>query len=841
MTTADQTLAAIQDVLRELEVISFVAHRDTLAALPMIEPFGADTTLAWARACSALFQHDRDAGKPFIRGSVAAVQAAGAVMPWVEQALCFTQWRGSWKAVEGFSEQLPQAYARLGTEGEARWAALGQRWCARHLESGAAYFRTSVQELAGADGIDGIERLLEPAEQLFNTRRLALATYLPGAIRVRNLLGIDAVLPWAKRGADIMQSGRLRGESYFRLESQESIAILLENLPGFRLPEHQRLLQLWLAVWFEEKIDFTDGTWSPDQGRSFIETDGAVLYLPAAMPTREEALLAIVHAAGHLAFDSYEYRHVEALFREVGREHPPLDDDQRITWRPLFAHYGDDLLRFQVLFDICEDLRVDARIDAAVPNHLARLLRLAQAAAPGAEPARCYYELALQTVRGALGLAPLDPRLQPLLGAQATIVDAFRIANALYQDTTLPPLTLAERAACFLPGRAPNAARPVYPRRRLDRAKQVDAEINHDDVARQADKKADQNRPEVPKGAAGEDPDFNLAPEDTSGSGGRVGAGIPQPAHVIGYGRGAGYAEKGRPYPEWDYRDQRYKRNWAWVQEKALEEENLTEALQLLERNVAALQRLKRAIQSQKPVRPAPRRRQLDGDELDIEAAIHFIAEKRAGMAPRATLYKQRVVQTRDTAVMLLADLSTSIMQNVRDGQGRVIDRIRAGLLLFAEALEEVGDYYAIAGFASKYRDNVSYYPIKGFHERLNNRVRATLGGLSGRLATRMGAAMRHAVARFDEAPSQRRLLLILSDGRPADYDDGGDERYLHEDTRMAVKEALDRGVHPFCVTLDPRGSEYLPQIFGTGHYMVVEHLNDLPKKLPEIYLRLRK
>ncbi len=840
MTTADEKLAAIQDVLRELEVISFVAHRDTLAALPLIESFGAEIALAWVRACSTLFQHDRDAGKPFIRGSAAAVQAAGTVMPWVEQGLGFTQWRGSWKAVEGFSEQLPRAYALLGAEGEARWAALGQQWCARHLESGAVYFRTPIEELAGADGIESIERLLAPAEELFTTRRLALPTYLPGAIRVRNLLGIDAVLPWAKRGADILQSGRLRGESFFRLESQESISILLENLPGFRLPEHQRLLQLWLAVWFEEKIELAEGTWSPDQGRSFIETDGVHLYLPAAMPSREEALLAIVHAAGHLVFDSYERRDIEALFKEVGREHPPLDDERRITWRPLFAHYGDDLLRFQVLFDICEDLRVDARLHAIVPNHLARLLRLAQAELPSG-PAHGYYEFALHAVRGALGQVTLDPRLQPLLRDDATIVDAFRVANALYQDTPLAPLTLAERAACFLPGRGPNAARPVYPRRRLDQAEQGTGTFDRDDLVRKEDIKPNPDQREIPKGAAGDDPDFDLPPEDTSGSGGRVGAGIPQPAHVIGHARGAGYSEKGWPYPEWDYRDQRYKRNWAWVQEKALDEENLGEALQLLERNAAALQRLKRAIQSQKPVRPAPRRRQLDGDELDIEAAIHFIAEKRAGMGPRATIYKQRIVQTRDTAVMLLADLSTSIMQNVHDGQGRVIDRIRAGLLLFAEALEEVGDYYAIAGFASKYRDNVSYYPIKSFHERLNNRVRATLGGLSGRLATRMGAAMRHAVAQFDEAPSQRRLLLILSDGRPADYDDGGDERYLHEDTRMAVKEALDHGVHPFCVTVDPRGSEYLPQIFGTGHYMVIEHLNDLPKKLPEIYLRLRK
>jgi nitric oxide reductase activation protein len=119
--------------------------------------------------------------------------------------------------------------------------------------------------------------------------------------------------------------------------------------------------------------------------------------------------------------------------------------------------------------------------------------------------------------------------------------------------------------------------------------------------------------------------------------------------------------------------------------------------------------------------------------------------------------------------------------------------------------------------------------------------VRATVGGLSGRLATRMGAAIRHAVHRFEGVQTPRRLLLLLSDGRPEDYDDGGDRRYLHEDTRMAVKEAVNAGVHPFCITVDTLANQYLPQIFGRGHYLVLDDVGSLPAKLPEIYLRLRR
>ena len=300
-------------------------------------------------------------------------------------------------------------------------------------------------------------------------------------------------------------------------------------------------------------------------------------------------------------------------------------------------------------------------------------------------------------------------------------------------------------------------------------------------------------------------------------------------------------AEKGKPYPEWDYREGRYKRNWCWVQEKPLADSNATEADRLMAQYAMALKRLKKAIQAQKPTRMAPKVRQFDGDDIDLNAAVTYAAERIAGMSPEPSIYRRREIRQRDVAVTLLADMSTSIMQHLPEGGGRLVDRIRAGVLLFAESMEEVGDAYSIAGFASKYRDNVSYFTIKEFDQPYTPAVRSVIGGMSGRLATRMGAAIRHATARFAGVQCGRRLLLLLSDGRPEDYDDGGDRRYLHEDTRMAVKEAVACGIHPYCITVDTMANQYLPQIFGPGHYMVLDHINSLPNKLPEIYLRLRR
>ncbi len=839
-----EVLAAIQQELAGLESISFVAHRDAQTALVEVQPVaGGSVALEWLRACRVLFEHDRDAGKAFIRGSAEAARACAGVADWTQSALQFIAWRGSWRAVDGFMTQLPAACRLLGEADSKRWVQWGLEWCARHLESGIAWFQCPVAEFSGGHGLAGIEQVALPSVELFEKRRLALGTYLRGAIRVRDLSGAAAVLPWAKRGADILQAGRLRGEAYFRLESEESLALLMENLPGFRLSEHHRLFQLILRAWFGSGFDLYDSDWSPGKGRAWVETDGVALYVPLVMPERGTAMLSVMHAAGHLVFHSYERRYIEALFRAAGREHPPLDAEQRITWRPLFAAYGEDMIRFQLLFDLCEDTRVDARIAAQVPGYLRGL----QAAAEGVEvptgAAGEYIEwgraLLRWQARGGSGDERFDA-LRPLLDTSATIVDAFRIANVLYARPDLPPITLAGRELAILPWRAPNAARPVYPRNTLDEAAEKHEAETPDGEVSATDLREKQQTTTIPQQAAGEDPDMEIPPEDTAGSGGRVGVGLAQPAHVQGTGRGPEYSEKGTPYPEWDYRDNRYKMHWAWVQEKVLGEHDAAAAASLLAAHAQVLQRLKRAIQAQKPQRMAPRRRQFEGEELDWDATVEWVVEKRRGTSPSAAIYRQRRMQTRDTAVILLADLSTSIMQQCAEG-GRVVDRIRAAMLLFAESMEAVGDPYAVAGFASKYRDNVSYYPIKSFDGVLGMRERAVLGGLSGRLATRMGAAIRHAVAQFDSVASARRLLLILSDGRPADYDDGGDERYLQEDTRMAVKEAIDAGVHPFCITLDEAGSEYLPQIFGSGHYLVIRHMNELPKKLPEVYFRLRR
>jgi nitric oxide reductase activation protein len=833
--------AAVETSLKDLSALSFVAHSDVADSLPALRHHGDDVVLVWLDAVKRIFEHDREAGKAFVRGSHEAEKISETVLPWTQQALKFLQWPGPAAAVEGFMRNLPRAFGTLGHAGERRWAEIGFMWYARHSDSGRAYFTMPVLDFACRQGITGIEQLCEPMEELFDTRKLMLATYLGGAIRVRNLLGAQAVKQWALRGADIMQSGRARGEAYFRLESEESLSVLLDHLPGFRMTERNRLLTLLLNVWFERPFELKESTWSPEKGRPFVETDGRSVYVPAVMPDRDEAILAVLHAAGHQLFGSFERAALEQIFREVGAELPMSG---QVVWAPLFARYGDDVPRFQLIFDACEDLRVDARVQQRVPNYLARLHATGVSHRWRAPEALPYYDFALDMVAGALAVmrgvtSALDARLLPLLETNATIADAFRIANELYRETTFEPVTDHEiYQGAYLPGRAPNAARTAHAQSEQDQPQQTqagaDGEKQESEDGEQGENEEEQNA-ESGGEQAGEREKMVAADGKSAGSSKMSMQRTPTQE------QGGQSSDKGKPYPEWDYREGRYKRNWSWVQEKPLAESNLAEANRLMTQYALALKRLKKAIQAQKPTRLAPRVRQFDGDDIDLNAVVGYVSEQRAGMSPQPAIYRRREIKQRDVSVTLLADMSTSIMQHLPEGGGRLVDRIRAGVLLFAESMEEVGDAYSIAGFCSKYRDNVSYYTIKDFDEPLTIQIKSVIGGMSGRLATRMGAAIRHATSRFHGVESRRRLLLILSDGRPEDYDDGGDRRYLHEDTRMAVKEAMAAGVHPYCITVDTMANQYLPQIFGRGHYLVLDHINSLPNKLPEIYLRLRR
>jgi nitric oxide reductase NorD protein len=196
----------------------------------------------------------------------------------------------------------------------------------------------------------------------------------------------------------------------------------------------------------------------------------------------------------------------------------------------------------------------------------------------------------------------------------------------------------------------------------------------------------------------------------------------------------------------------------------------------------------------------------------------------------------RRDKKERDVAVAFLVDASGSTNRRIDSGR-RVIEIEQAGLVLLCEALDAVGDDFALYAYSGEGRNQVEFLTIKEFDERLGSTTAGRLGGLAPRQQNRDGAAIRHAGAKLLKRDAKTRILVLLSDGRPLDGD--YKDEYALEDTKAALREARRAGIHPFCVTIDREGDEYLRRMYGDVQYTVIDRVEALPVRLPRIYQKL--
>ncbi len=294
------------------------------------------------------------------------------------------------------------------------------------------------------------------------------------------------------------------------------------------------------------------------------------------------------------------------------------------------------------------------------------------------------------------------------------------------------------------------------------------------------------------------------------------------------------YLGEGVPLPEWDFRQQRLLPDHCRLQAMLARDAvpaQLPAHLQLQAR------RLRRLFEAFRPHRQWLNA-QAEGSEPDLGALIDQAADRLRGIrSSEARLYRRFENSARDLSCLLLADLSLSTDAHVNDRQ-RVIDVIRDSLLLFSEALQATGDRFAMYGFSSRRRNHVRFHTLKTFDARYDALARGRIQAIRPGYYTRMGAAIRHASDLIEREASRRKLLLLLTDGKPNDLDKY-EGRYGVEDTRHAIQEALQRGIRPFCVTIDEKAGDYLPYLFGSASWIQVRNADELPPRLPLLYARL--
>jgi nitric oxide reductase activation protein len=330
-------------------------------------------------------------------------------------------------------------------------------------------------------------------------------------------------------------------------------------------------------------------------------------------------------------------------------------------------------------------------------------------------------------------------------------------------------------------------------------------------------------------------------------------------------------------YDEWDYQIGDYRKRWCRLTETVLDEDDTAFVEETRRKYAELLTLVSRQFQMLKPEMFKKLKRLVDGEDIDLDSAIEAIVDRRAGNVLSDKVYMRRNKRDRSVAALFLLDMSASTDDEVKDpdapeaseklvqppprlydfsgfvredyyaplpskpepSRRRVIDVEKEALVLMAEALEALGDAYAVYGFSGYGRDQVDFYVAKEFTEHYDERVQGRIATIKPYRSTRMGPAIRHAIRKLERQDARIKTLLLLSDGYPQDYDYGKDRKskdYGIQDTMMALQEARLKGIQTFCITVDPTGHDYLREMCPDHKYLVIEDIASLPNELPKIY-----
>jgi Mg-chelatase subunit ChlD len=289
-------------------------------------------------------------------------------------------------------------------------------------------------------------------------------------------------------------------------------------------------------------------------------------------------------------------------------------------------------------------------------------------------------------------------------------------------------------------------------------------------------------------------------------------------------------------YNEWDKDLSDYKMNWCRVLERIPGPDKSPYLRDARKRLHGLIALTRRQFMRFKPSTFQKLRAQSYGDDLDVDSLIKEVVDKRAGSSFSENVYVRRDKTVRDVAVLFLLDASASTEEKVADR--RVIDIQKDAVVVMTEALNQLGDQYAVYGFNSEGRFKVNMLAIKTFSESGGHGLGNRLGDMEPDGLTRLGVALRHATRQLAAAEAKVKLLIILTDGRPYDLD-YGDLPYAVADTKKAVMEARKERIHPFIITSDKEGADYLKQITRWTQSIVLPRVELLPFMLPAVYKRL--
>lgn len=295
----------------------------------------------------------------------------------------------------------------------------------------------------------------------------------------------------------------------------------------------------------------------------------------------------------------------------------------------------------------------------------------------------------------------------------------------------------------------------------------------------------------------------------------------------------AGEPESSRAhrYPEWNFKRREYRAAWCTVNEQVSPPSSpvamVASASRRLHGEVLRLQAELKRLELERRWR----NRQLDGTEIDIDALVDRQATLMARRHPDPRIYVRRKVHDSELAMLILVDGSLSSDSWV-SGR-RIFDVIRDSAQVLVESFEPTSAKLCLGAFYSNTRRDCRFLLAKGFDDSSRVGLRR-LHAVAPAGYTRIGPAIRHSLEVLESSGARRRLVLLLTDAKPTDYDHY-EGRYGIEDVRQALREAAERGVHCLTLAVRDQSQAYLTQMFGPHGWMLLPDVHSLPNRFVSV------
>ncbi|HEV8243722.1 MAG TPA: VWA domain-containing protein [Nitrospirales bacterium] len=694
---------------------------------------------------------------------------------------------------------------------------------------------------------------------------------------------------WYRGGMDVLAYNPEAARAYFAVETRKALEAVEEAASGVALRSVARMLKLFAEGLSGQPVTIR----SLEEGNDAVphtraSSEGATISLPARIrryPSREDNLrwykVMTAHEAGHLEYGTFALRmsHLADLAAQASLRYGRALASPLASLEDFFRLYPQPLL-IRDLWMMAEDARVEACLKAEYPGlrrdmeTVAREEVSRRSLSHGMSIREMVVEVLLQMsaggpeeVRVPVALEDVVSRAWAQLRAAAQpYATAEDVVRAVHRAYVLIEELTAEEMPALPEGASEDSGQALQPRigeeqggtyrpvTALAFRGAMDAERIKEPQDEMSMEQADSGVPQR-EDARGEP---SLVGGSRSHQGPRIlrdAAAVPSQAegrsgtssladdvtvvpdegegHVLSVLPGA----KAYLYDEWDGRIQDYRTRWCRVIEQAAAEGTEEFFERTRSRYGGVVRLIRRYFEGIRPPTLRRVRRQADGEEVDIEAAVEALIERRARAAPSDFVYIRRDRRERDVAAVFLVDLSGSTGQQIRSGGSRIIDVEKEGLVLLCEALEAIGDQYAVYGYSGQSRHEVQVVVLKDFDERYGHQIWRRIGAVRPLVQNRDGAAIRHALRRLSERAARVKLMMVLSDGRP--LDEAYQDEYALEDTKAALREAKALGVHPFCITVDQEARGYLERMYGDVCYLIIDRVESLPERLPRIYKAL--